>query len=164
MHIRSYIDGDADTLIPLTVETFRPFYEESFPAMVNHDQRVIDHQHGDWQGDYRRDVPKLHDPTTGRHVAIAVDTDDRIVGYIAWQPDNSRPHHGEISLLAVEAASRDHGIGRALMRHAMELMRRDGVQFVGLGTGGDDFHAPARALYASLGFHPIPITGYLRGL
>jgi hypothetical protein len=29
---------------------------------------------------------------------------------------------------------------------------------VEVGTGGDDFHAPARALYESLRFHLVPVA------
>jgi hypothetical protein len=46
----------------------------------------------------------------------------------------------------------------------MGAMREQGIEVVELGTGGDDFHAPARALYESLGFHLVPVSVYLRGL
>ena len=36
------------------------------------------------------------------------------------------------------------------------------MEVVSLGTGGDWFHAPARGLYESLGFHPVPVVYYLR--
>ncbi|MGI8416642.1 MAG: GNAT family N-acetyltransferase [Nakamurella sp.] len=59
---------------------------------------------------------------------------------------------------------RNQGIGTALLRHALDNIRRDDLRFVELGTGGDEFHAPARRLYEAFGFHPIPMTGYLRRL
>lgn len=40
-------------------------------------------------------------------------------------------------------------------------MKATGVNVVGIGTGEDDFHAPARALYESLGLTKIPIAAYL---
>lgn len=43
-------------------------------------------------------------------------------------------------------------------------MRAAGVQVVELGTGGDEFHAPARRLYESLGFSLVPVAVYLRAL
>ena len=46
----------------------------------------------------------------------------------------------------------------------MTAMREHSVKVVVLGTGGDDFHAPARALYESLGFHLVPVAVYMRGL
>ncbi|HEY3261362.1 MAG TPA: hypothetical protein VGJ95_14025 [Pseudonocardiaceae bacterium] len=41
-------------------------------------------------------------------------------------------------------------------------MKADGVEFVGIGTGDDAFHAAARALYESLGFIKIPTAAYLK--
>lgn len=84
--------------------------------------------------------------------------------HVAWCPDTSRPAHGEIDIIAVDTAHRGAGIGTALMEHAMSQMRADGMGFVELGTGGDDFHAPARRLYESLGFYALPTAAYLRSL
>lgn len=39
-------------------------------------------------------------------------------------------------------------------------MRARGVAVVHVGTGGDVFHAPARALYESLGFSAYPVVDY----
>jgi ribosomal protein S18 acetylase RimI-like enzyme len=161
--LRAYQESDRGDLVALTIETFRPFYEHSFPQMVEHDRALIEHQHGQWEQDYREQVPALHDPDSGRHVVVAVDGSERIVGYIAWKPD-PRPEHAEIELLAVTPAARRAGAGSALMDHALAALRDAGYRYVGLGTGGDAFHEPARRLYESYGFHPIPIMGYLRSL
>jgi ribosomal protein S18 acetylase RimI-like enzyme len=45
---------------------------------------------------------------------------------------------------------RGRGLGRALMEAAMDLARREGADYMDLGTGEDD--VAARALYESLGF------------
>ncbi|MFJ6853057.1 hypothetical protein ACIQM3_21460 [Streptomyces sp. NPDC091271] len=37
-------------------------------------------------------------------------------------------------------------------------MRKLGAEVVEIGTGGDPFHAPARALYESLGCVHIPVA------
>jgi ribosomal protein S18 acetylase RimI-like enzyme len=162
IRLRGYRDRDEAALVELTIETFRPFYEQSFPAMVGHDAELIAHQHGAWEQDYRDEIPTLHEPERGKQVVVA-EVDGRIAGFVAWKPD-PRPQHAEISLLAVESAHRHTGVGSALMNAAMDELRAAGIGFVGLGTGGDDFHAPARRLYESLGFHAIPIVGYLRSL
>src|SRR5215204_3622006 len=163
MRIRAYRHADEAAVLELTIATFRPFYEQSFPKMVHYERDLIDHQHGHWEQDYRDEVPTLHNPADGRHVAVAAAEDGQILGYVAWKPD-LRPQHGEIDILAVEVGHRGAGIGSALMKHAMARMRSDGMRFVGLGTGGDAFHAPARHLYESLGFHAIPTVAYLRAL
>jgi ribosomal protein S18 acetylase RimI-like enzyme len=45
---------------------------------------------------------------------------------------------------------RGRGLGRALMEAAIDLARREGADYMDLGTGEDD--VAARALYESLGF------------
>ena len=52
--------------------------------------------------------------------------------------------------LYVVPARRGRGLGRALMEAAIELARREGADYMDLGTGEDD--VAARALYESLGF------------
>jgi hypothetical protein len=41
-------------------------------------------------------------------------------------------------------------------------MKSEAVEVVGIGTGDDDFHAAARALYENLGFTKIPTAHYLK--
>jgi hypothetical protein len=43
-------------------------------------------------------------------------------------------------------------------------MLATGVEVVQIGTGGDPFHAPARALYERLGFTQVPVAVYLRAI
>jgi ribosomal protein S18 acetylase RimI-like enzyme len=52
--------------------------------------------------------------------------------------------------LYVVPAERGHGLGRALMEEAIEVARRQGANYMDLGTSEDD--VAARALYESLGF------------
>jgi ribosomal protein S18 acetylase RimI-like enzyme len=161
MHIRSFHSSDLPALVDLTIEVFGPFFEKSFRAMVP--PEVYEHQHGDWVADYRESVPKLHDPEHGKHVAVAECDDGRLAAYVGWHIDLER-QHGEIDYLAVRESHRRNGLGRALSEHAMSAMREHHVDVVSLGTGGDWFHAPARALYESLGFHLVPVAVYMRSL
>jgi hypothetical protein len=43
-------------------------------------------------------------------------------------------------------------------------MRAEHAEYVEIGTGGDDFHAPARAFYESLGCVKLPVAVYFREL
>ena len=52
--------------------------------------------------------------------------------------------------LYVVPERRGRGLGRALMEQAIELARREGANYMDLGTSEDD--VAARALYESLGF------------
>jgi len=161
MHIRPFQPCDLPALVDLTIEVFGPFYEQSFRTMVP--PHVYEHQHGQWADDYRASVPKLHDPEQGKHVAVAEAIDGQLAAYVGWHNDLER-RHGQIDLLAVRETHRRSGIGRALCEHAMSAMREHQLEVVSLGTGGDWFHAPARALYESMGFYPVPVVHYLRSL
>jgi ribosomal protein S18 acetylase RimI-like enzyme len=160
MHIRSYVDADLAQLIDLTIDTFGPFYEESFRPLVG--DLIFTRQHGDWRGDYRRQLPGLHDPDAHKYVAVA-DADGVPAGYVAWQLDTAR-RRAAVELLAVGREHRRSNIATALCNHAFAAMRAGGAEYVEIGTGGDDFHAPARAFYESLGCVKVPVAVYFREL
>jgi ribosomal protein S18 acetylase RimI-like enzyme len=160
MLIRPFVQPDLTRLIALTIETFRPFYEDSFRPLVG--EVVFANQHGNWRDDYRTQVAELHDPDQHRYVAVA-EVDGAVAGYVAWNVDPAR-RNGSITHLAVSAEHRRHHTGTALCEHAFDEMRNLGVEVVEIGTGGDPFHAPARALYERLGCTMLPIAVYYRQL
>jgi ribosomal protein S18 acetylase RimI-like enzyme len=158
MYIRPFAAPDLPRLIDLTIETFRPFSEDYVHTLLG--DEVFEHQHGRWKQDYRDEVPTLHDPAVGRHVAVA-QVGKHIAGYVAWRPDE-RPRSGQIYILSVSSSHRRQDLGRQLCEHALHEMKADGIEYVGIGTGDDAFHAAARGLYESPGFIKIPIAGYLK--
>jgi ribosomal protein S18 acetylase RimI-like enzyme len=160
MLIRAFLPHDLTRLVDLTIETFGPFYEDSFRPVVG--GLVFTIQHGDWRGDYRRVIPELHDPDQHKHVAVA-EFDGAVAGYVAWSVEPDR-RYGSISHLAVSAEHRRSGAATDLCEHAFAEMRTAGAAMVEIGTGGDPFHAPARALYERLGCIPFPVTFYYREL
>ena len=125
-------------------------------------ETVFHDRHGGWRADYRRYLAAVHDPVRGRYAAVAV-SGDTIAGYVAWLVDTAE-RHGEIDMLAVAAASRGRQHGRRLAEHAIDAMKSAGAEVVTIGTGGDPFHAPARALYESLGFTPFPNVLYAKAV
>jgi ribosomal protein S18 acetylase RimI-like enzyme len=159
MRIREYAETDLPRLIDLTIATFGPFYEESFRPLVG--DVIFTRQHGDWQDDYRRTVPQLHDPAAGKYVAVA--ETDVLAGYVAWSLDPAR-EKGAVEMLAVSTEVRRGNVGTALCEHAFTALREAGARYVEIGTGGDDFHAPARAFYESLGCIKLPVAVYFREL
>ena len=158
MIIRPLVPADLPGLIDLTVETFRPFFEGCVRPLYGDDLFRL--HHGQWEQDYRDELPTLHDPAAGRWVAVA-ETDAALAGLVAWHI-REKPDHGVIQLLAVSASHRRQGWGHRLCAHALGEMTERGVQVVEIGTGQDAFHAPARALYASFGFIEVGIAGYIR--
>ncbi|WP_371403686.1 GNAT family N-acetyltransferase [Kribbella sp. NBC_00662] len=160
MQIRPYVDADLARLIDLTIDTFGPFFEDSFRPLVG--ETIFTHQHGDWRGDYHREVAALHDPEQHKYVAVA-EQDGVLLGYVAWNVDPARAK-GTVELLAVSAPYRRSNGGTALCEHAFAAMRAEQAEYVEIGTGGDDFHAPARAFYESLGCVKLPVAVYFRKL
>ncbi|PZS30934.1 MAG: GNAT family N-acetyltransferase [Pseudonocardiales bacterium] len=160
MDIRPYEDRDLRRLVELTIDTFGEFYEGHFRPLVG--ETVFAHQHGAWREDYRAQVPTLHDPAANKYVEVA-ENEGMLHGYIAWNIDPAR-RHGEVEILAVDRAHRRAGTGEDLCRHALSEMKSRGVEVVAIGTGGEEFHAPARGLYSSLGFTELPVAVYFKQL
>jgi len=160
MRIRPFVEADLSALVELTVETFRPLFEDEVRPAYGEELFAL--HHGRWQQDYRDELPTLHAPAAGRWIAVA-DIGDVPVGLVAWSIAAARPDHGRIELLAVAPPFRRADIGRRLCQHALAALKAGGVEVVELGTGGEDsFHAPARGLYESIGFLKVPIAGYIK--
>jgi ribosomal protein S18 acetylase RimI-like enzyme len=71
---------------------------------------------------------------------------------------------GEVAIIAVAVGHRGLGIGSALVQHAIATMRAADMLVAQIGTGGDDFHAPARRCYERNGFVAVPVVHYFRML
>lgn len=155
MDIRDAQRHDLPALVDLTIETFRPFFEHHLPARL--DPTVLAHDHGRWADDYRQEVPALVDPEHGRFVTLAED-DGRILGYVGWNVTDG--HSGRLQMVAVHPDKQRLGVGSSLCRTVLARLRGQGVAVVHVGTGGDEFHAPARGLYESLGFAAYPVVDY----
>jgi ribosomal protein S18 acetylase RimI-like enzyme len=160
MDIRPLTPADLPVLLDLTLAVFGPFYEDSFRPLVG--DTVFTNRHGAWRQDYRAHLAGLHDPDTGRNAAVAR-VDGQVAGFVGWLI-TAAERHGEIDLLAVAAAHRRQGVGRALAEHAVTHLTSAGAEVISVGTGGDDFHASARTLYESLGFTPFPNVNYTKAV
>jgi GNAT superfamily N-acetyltransferase len=69
-----------------------------------------------------------------------------------------------LRVVAVDPVHRRSRVGAALCEHVFAQMRTLGAEMVEIRTGADDFHAPARALYESLGCVQYPTAAYYREL
>lgn len=69
--------------------------------------------------------------------------------------------HAEVKSMHTTAAARGRGVARAMLEHLIDTARARGCTRISLETGNQDAFAPARALYASLGFEPCgAFNGY----
>ncbi|MBK3577191.1 GNAT family N-acetyltransferase [Streptomyces sp. MBT65] len=101
------------------------------------------------QPPYRPFFDERHLP--GEH--LVAELDRRIVGYIRLVPATElvcNAHVRQIQGLAVADEARGKGVGRALVRAAVEEARRRGARRITLRVLG--YNAPARKLYEAEGF------------
>ncbi len=69
--------------------------------------------------------------------------------------------HAEIKSMHTSAAARCQGIGRAMVEHLVDSAAHQHYRRVSLETGSMDAFAPARRLYAKVGFVPCaPFANY----
>jgi putative acetyltransferase len=70
--------------------------------------------------------------------------------------------HAEIKSMHTAQAARGRGIGRAVVQHLIAVARERGFRRLSLETGAGPQFAPARRLYAAVGFVPCePFAGYV---
>jgi putative acetyltransferase len=69
--------------------------------------------------------------------------------------------HAEIKSMHTAEAARGRGVGRAMVEHLLAVARERGYTRVSLETGSGPAFAPARGLYARVGFAPCePFADY----
>jgi len=106
------------------------------------------------EGVHALDVDGLLDPAV---TFISARLDGELVGVGALkQLDES---HAELKSMHTLKAARRRGVGRAIVDHLLSVAAERNYQRVSLETGVMDAFAPARALYAKLGFRPCPPYG-----
>ena len=70
--------------------------------------------------------------------------------------------HGELKSMHTSTAERGRGVGRAMVDHLVGVARQRGYRRVSLETGTMAAFAPARSLYARVGFMPCGPFGDYR--
>lgn len=71
--------------------------------------------------------------------------------------------HGELKSMHTVRTARRRGVGGALVEHLLSVAADRNYRRVSLETGAMDAFAPARSLYAKLGFKPCPPFGQYVG-
>ena len=67
--------------------------------------------------------------------------------------------HAELKSMHTDEAARGQGVGRAMVDHLLAVAADRSYRRVSLETGTMDDFAPARSLYAKVGFHPCAPFG-----
>jgi len=151
MQIRPYQPADLSTLRAITVEGFTGVsidhgMEQGFGLINGHDWR--------WRKARHIDFDVAREPA-GCFVAVDEQPNEQgragetIAGYITtWQ--DPAAGIGHIPNLAVHSAYRNHGLGRALIEHALAHFRACGLTHAKIETLAQN--AVGNHLYPALGF------------
>lgn len=149
---------DIDDVVALALRAWAPVHA-SMAAVLG--ERLNSRVYPDWAAAQATDVREAcADPRI--HVTVAVDG-EKPLGFVAVLIPTSGAT-GEIDMIAVDPAAQRRGLARALTEHALTQMRATGCNLAAIATGGDAGHAPARTLYESVGFTPLPLVRYYRQL
>ena len=158
--IRPLTDADVDAVVAFSLDAWAPVFA-SFQTVMG--PRVYGLVYPDWRTAQAAAVAQVcRSAEIGAWVA---DVEGAPVGFVAvrWTEEDATPV-GEVEMIAVAPDHQRAGIAGRLLERAVTEMRARGVPLAVIGTGGDDGHAPARALYERHGFTALPLVRYYRAL
>lgn len=111
-----------------------------------------------------------HHEAVVRHACASEDTTvvvandgGELLGFVAHRvhpPSDAMSAYGEIVVIGVDPDARSRGVATVLLDRAVADLRARRVPVIMVETGGDEGHAPARALYQSAGFTALPVVQY----
>ena len=102
-----------------------------------------------WEPDKRSQVEAHIRDHEG--LAIVTELEGSVVGFLTFHPHTDK-NMGEIGNNAVDPDYQGRGIGTLQCKRALEIFRERGMTAAKVGTGLDEGHAPARAMYEKAGF------------
>jgi ribosomal protein S18 acetylase RimI-like enzyme len=148
--VRPLRPEDVDAVVALSLPAWEPVFAAMRGVLGD---RLFHRYWPDWRESQAADVRReCTDPAVD--VLVAVGPDDVPVGFASLvHPETGT---GELHMIAVDPAAQRNGAARALVRGVVGLAREKGCTLVTIATGGDEGHAPARALYESEGFTGLP--------
>jgi ribosomal protein S18 acetylase RimI-like enzyme len=140
--IRVFRESDLSELRRITVEGFEGIaidqnVERELGILAGHDWRWRKARHVD------------EDCAANPEGVFVAEHQGTILGYISTRIDRESGK-GRIPNLAVDRAARGHGVGRALIEHALQYMREQGMSFAMIETMVNN--PIGQHLYPSCGF------------
>ena len=156
--IRATDEADRDSVLELAARAWEPVFASVNNVLGSELARSL---HGDdWRTHHAAEVATVLEEMT----SWVAERDRATVGFAAARVVDPDRRIGEVHILGVDPAAQRTGVGAALVRHAEEWLREQGMSVVFIGTGGDPGHAPARRLYESLGYRPFPVVQHYKKL
>jgi ribosomal protein S18 acetylase RimI-like enzyme len=154
--IRRLVDADVETVVAFSLSAWAPVFASLEGELGSHLYGLL---WPDWWSAQARAVEAAcREPENDVWVAVV---DGRPVGFVVvrWVNEDAA-RVGEVSMIAVDPAHQNAGLGTSLMERAVTEMRAQGVDLAVIATGGDPGHASARALYERFDFKPLPQVRY----
>jgi ribosomal protein S18 acetylase RimI-like enzyme len=144
--IRAYTPTDLPRLQEITAATFA-----GVSIDANMEREFGPFGAGDWK---TRKASAIADDCRLQPdgVFVTVDVGGEVVGYVTTRL-NTVSAVGWIPNLAVDAAHQGHGLGRALLAHAIQFLRESGMAVAKIETL--DQNPIGQSLYPSLGFREV---------
>ena len=147
-----------DAVVELSLRAWESVYESLRQILGN---QIFSRLHDpDWRA-VQAEAVRSSCTSEDRDVFVAV-ADDRPVGFAAVALNAFHERMGVVDIIAVDPEYQRRGIATQLMDRSIDHMRDRGMDIAAVGTGGDPGHAPARALYETLGFTALPGVRYLK--
>lgn len=156
--IRDFRREDEEPVVALSLRAWEPVFQ-SLEQVLG--MEIFARLHPDWRRDQEKAVRGiLADRATRVWVA---DSGHGVSGFAAAALNQQR-RIGEVTMLAVDPAFQNRGIGLALTEAATGWLRDSGMAVAMIDTGGDPGHAPARRVYEKASYALLPVARYFKAL
>jgi GNAT superfamily N-acetyltransferase len=157
VEIREFEQRDLDAVVELSLRAWEPVFA-SLREVIG--DRLFLRLKPDWKVAQAEEVAASC--TSEERDAFVAVAEGCPVGFVTVALNAFNERMGVIEIIGVDPGFQRRGIASQLTNHALDHMRRCGMDIAALGTGGDPGHAPARATYESLGFTLLPSARYLK--
>ncbi|HXY85901.1 MAG TPA: GNAT family N-acetyltransferase [Gaiellaceae bacterium] len=157
IEIREFRQGDLDTIAEFSVRAWEPVFASLRDVLGD---PIFFRLKPDWKAAQAEEV-RASCTSEERDAFVAVE-DGRPVGFVTVALDAFNEGMGVIDIIGVDPDYQRQGIATRLTTHALDHMRRRGMDIAAVETGGDPGHAPARAAYEAMGFTLLPVARYLK--
>jgi GNAT superfamily N-acetyltransferase len=158
--IRAAHPNDHDAVVALALRAWEPVYA-SVNGVLGPELALALHGE-DWRDHQTRVTRDCLEDDAAR--AWVAEVGGALAGFATAAVVEQRRRIGQVVIVAADPAVQRRGVGTALVEHAGRWLREEGMRVAVIATGGDPGHAPARALYESLGYRPLIGVQYFRTL
>ena len=157
IEIREFRRDDIDAIVELSLRAWDPVFASLREVLGD---PIFLRLKPDWKAAQAEEVRESC--TSDERDAFVAVVDGKPVGFVTVALNAFNERMGVIDIIGVDPDFQRRGIASQLTEHALDHMRRCGMDIAGIGTGGDPGHAPARAAYESFGFTLLPSARYVK--